>query len=160
MRSPTILYAVLLASNLSYAGSVLAEETNLLPAPQTQNGISYISGGIGSDQVTAMKGAASDYSLMLTCALQPSGQYLADIQIAIADASGTVILATVADGPILLASLKPGTYRIDADYRGAKQNKTVQIGASQTTKVNISWPDPVTDDHTPTLQSAPSERVN
>lgn len=157
MRSKTIFYAAILASNLGYAGPLLAEDS-VLPEPQTQNGIHYVSGGVGSDQVTAMKAAAGDYSLMLTFATQPDGQYLSAIQIRIADQSDKTLIETTTDGPILLAKLDPGTYHLSANNRGALQEKTVLISAGHATQLTLYWSESLTDRQDSTPQpSAPGK---
>jgi hypothetical protein len=77
---------------------------------------------------------------MLTCSVQNTGEYLADVKVSITDKAGTVVLDTVTDGPILLARLSPGQYRVSADSNGAIVKKTVQIGASHPVKLNLYWP--------------------
>lgn len=139
MNARTIIYATIVTACLGFTGTVAADD-DVLPEVKTQNGVAYISGGFGSDQVTAMKSAAKDYSLMLTCSEQNTGKYLADIKVTITDKAGIVALDTVIDGPILLARLSPGQYRISADSNGIVLNKTVQVGADHPAKVNLNWP--------------------
>jgi len=111
-----------------------------LPEAQTQNGITYLSGGIGLDESEAMKAAAKDYTLMITCSVQPTGQYLSDVKVSITDKSSSPVLETVIDGPMLLVQLAPGQYRISAENDGVTMNRTVDIGSEHPTRVNLSWP--------------------
>lgn len=111
-----------------------------LPEAQTQNGITYLSGGIGLNESEAMKAAAKDYTLMITCSVQPTGEYLADVKVNITDKSGSPVLETVIDGPMLLVQLAPGQYRISAESDGVTMNRTVDIGSEHPTRVNLSWP--------------------
>jgi len=140
MKVRSIIYATIVTASLGQMSMAIAEDRVVLPEVKTQNGITYLSGGIGSDQVTAMNAAAKDYALMLTCSVQDTGAYLADVKVSITDKAGTVVLETVTDGPILLARLSPGQYRVSADSNGAVVEKTVQIGASQPVKVNLHLP--------------------
>ena len=140
MNVRAIIYATIVTASLGHMSMSIAEDRVVLPEVKTQNGVTYLSGGIGSDQVTAMNAAAKDYALMLTCSVQGTGAYLADVKVTITDKAGTVVLETVTDGPILLARLSPGQYRVSADSNGAVVEKTVQIGASQPVKLNLHWP--------------------
>ena len=140
MNLKSILYATLVTAGLGAMSVAVAEDTGMLPDVKTQNGVTYLSGGIGSDQVTAMNAAAKDYALMLTCSVQNTGEYLADIKVKITDKAGNVVLDVVTDGPILLARLSPGQYSVSADNNGVEVKKTVQIGANHPARLNLYWP--------------------
>jgi len=88
-----------------------------------------------------MKAAAKDYTLMVTCATQNSGDYLADIKVNITDKSGTPVLETVTDGPILLVRLAPGQYSLSAESNGDTVNKKFSITANHTVKLDLYWPE-------------------
>lgn len=141
MNIRAIIYATVVTVGLGYMGASIADDLNVLPEVKTQNGVAYLSGGIGSDQVIAMKAAAKDYTLMLTCAIKNTGEYLADVKVNITDKSGASVLDTVTDGPILLARLAPGQYRLSADSDGDTVEKTVNITANHTFKLNLYWPE-------------------
>lgn len=98
-----------------------------LPEMQTENGIRYVCGGVGSDEAASLKQAAREHDLVLTFATR-EGNYLADVDVNIADARGRSLLATTCDGPIMLVDLpKGGTYRVRADVDGRQATGTVQI---------------------------------
>lgn len=136
----TLLSLVVITVSLGTLGPVVAADMEALPEAQTQNGITYLSGGIGLDESEAMKAAAKDYTLMITCSVQPTGKYLADVKVNITDKSGSPMLETVIDGPMLLVQLAPGQYRISAENDGVTMNRTVDIGSEHPTRVNLSWP--------------------
>lgn len=140
MNIRKLLSLAVIAASLGASGSAVASDREALPEAQTQNGIIYLSGGIGLDESTAMKAAAKDYTLMLTCSIQPTGQYLSDVKVSITDKSGSPVLETVTDGPMLLVQLAPGQYRISAENDGVTMNRTVDIGSERPTRVNLSWP--------------------
>lgn len=140
MNLRTLLQLVVIAVSLGTVGSTVAADMQALPEAQTQNGVAYLSGGIGVDQANAMKAAAKDYSLMLTCATKQTGQYLSQVKVSITDKSGAPVLETVTEGPILLAQLAPGQYRISAESNGVTMNETVQIGSERPRQVNLYWP--------------------
>lgn len=140
MNIRTLLSLVVITVSLGTLGPVVAADMKALPEAQTQNGITYLSGGIGLDESEAMKAAARDYTLMITCSVQPTGKYLADVKVNITDKSGSLVLETVIDGPMLLVQLAPGQYRISAKNDGVTMNRTVNIGSEHPTRVNLSWP--------------------
>ncbi len=92
MNIRELLSLAVFAASLGTLGSVIAADMTALPEAQNQNGITYLSGGIGLDESTAMKAAARDYTLMLTCSVQPTGKYLSDVKVNIADNSGSPVL--------------------------------------------------------------------
>lgn len=96
-----------------------------LPAVQSQNGITFVTGGIGKPEATAMKAAAKRYDLMLVFA-DRGGHYLADVKVKIEDREGNTVLDIVSD-PILLANLPAGRYTVRADMGGKLLVKTVSL---------------------------------
>jgi hypothetical protein len=105
---------------------------------QTQNGITYVTGGFGVDESCAMKEAAGNYSVMLTFA-ERDGTYVADVRVQIIDADGQPVLDTVS-GPLLLASLPPGEYRVRADYDGMSRWQTVRVRGERHSRMVFTWP--------------------
>lgn len=84
----------------------------------TENGITYVCGGVGSDDAERMKRAARNYDLMLTFATS-TGSYLSDVQVNIADPRGHSLLNTTCSGPIMLVDLpKGGRYHIRGESGG------------------------------------------
>jgi len=140
MNIRKLLSLAVIAANLGALGSVVAADMEALPEVQTQNGVTYLSGGIGLDESEAMKAAAKDYTLLVTCSVQPTGKYLADVKVNITGKPGSSVLETVIDGPMLLVQLAPGQYRISAENDGVTMNRTVDIGSEHPARVNLSWP--------------------
>jgi hypothetical protein len=97
-------------------GVVLATHLDVLEV-QTESGIDYVAGGIGKEQSEAMKVAGQDYDLMLIFATD-GGKYLADIDLEIEDMNGNILLNTVSEGPLFLANLPVGRYKITASAQG------------------------------------------
>jgi hypothetical protein len=109
--------------------------------PKTENGITYLCGGVGEEQVSQMKDSKGDYDLMLTFATR-SGEYLADVDVAIKDAKGKSVLQTTCGGPILLVNLpRSGTYRVQAKAEDYSLRKTVKVKAKGPAhSVVMTWP--------------------
>jgi hypothetical protein len=130
-------------------GSQTTAPPNALPppapmtelTPKTENGITYLCGGVGSDEANQMKAMARDHDLMLTFAAR-DGSYLADVNVNIADARGNSVLKTSCGAPIMLVDLGAGgTYKVSAETGGSTVTKTVRIPAKGHGKALVLvWP--------------------
>jgi hypothetical protein len=109
--------------------------------PKSENGFTYLCGGVGSDESAYMKRAAKNYDLMSTFATR-DGSYIADVNIAISDKSGKATLQTTCSGPIMLVKFpRAGTYSIRAEAGGSVQTKTAQVPAKGSTRsIVFVWP--------------------
>jgi hypothetical protein len=126
-----------LGGGLLFAVGTIATED--LPRQQTFAGVSYITGGIGQEEAAAMKAAEKDYTLSLLFAQTKRGEYLADINVRIVDHAGYTTLEAVSNGPMLLANLPVGTYRISAEHEGTILTKTVHVDARQPARAAFVW---------------------
>ncbi len=112
-----------------------------LPPERTQGSVTFISGGIGSDESEAMKRAATRYSLSIELASTgPRAEYVSDVKIDIRDQRGNTVLSTTSEGPFLLANLSPGQYTVDATRNGSSQQRKVVIGGKAHARVTFSFP--------------------
>jgi hypothetical protein len=126
-----------LALILGPVGTVRAAHPDM-PEVQTQNGIHYVTGGIGKEQSEALKMVAKDYDLMLTFATR-GGKYLADVGVQIADMHGNTLVDTVSKGPLFLADLPAGRYKVTAAEEGISQIKVVNIGGQRPAEAVVHW---------------------
>jgi hypothetical protein len=113
-----------------------------MPEVAEQNGIRYLSGGVGADERDAMRAAARDFNLRLSFAERTTGQLVALVDVAMLDAQGREVLRIPDAGPILLVALPPGDYRIRANYEGREQTRQVRVGERSTTREYLTWQDP------------------
>lgn len=111
-----------------------------LPQAKTENGITYLAGGIGRDESAAMKAEAKDYPLSMVFSGGKHNAYLADIKVTIKDHAGKAMLDTVADGPIMLVKLPAGKYAVAAMKDGKTLQRTVQVNAKGDRQVHFHWP--------------------
>ncbi|MGH8590428.1 MAG: carboxypeptidase regulatory-like domain-containing protein [Gammaproteobacteria bacterium] len=109
-----------------------------MPEVQTQNGVSYVTGGIGKEQSEALKMIAKDYDLMLTFATR-DGEYLADVVVHIEDMNGNTLVDTVSDGPLFLADLPADRYKVTAAEDGISQIRVVNIGGRRPAEAVFHW---------------------
>lgn len=128
--------------------------------PKTENGFTYMCGGVGAEEAAQVKEAARDYDMMLTFATR-KGDYLADVNVDIKHARGTPELKTTCDGPLMLVDFpRSGTYQIHAETGGYTLNQTARVqakGRSHEALV-LSWPQQVATaapEPTPSSGAAP-----
>ncbi len=109
--------------------------------PVTENGFTYLCGGIGSDESAQMKKSARDYDLMLTFASR-KGNYLADIDVDISGKNNASLQATC-DAPIMLVDFpKSGSYQIKATTNGKALTRNTSVKSSKGHKALVMvWPD-------------------
>ena len=141
MHAKRLLVDIVLALGLLPATSALAADIEELPPAQMQNGITYVTGGFGSDESSAMKAAAHNYDLMLTFALR-GGSYLADVKVTVVDSDGNTVLDTLS-GPILLANLPHGRYKVWAEMNGVSRSQVVDVTGRRRGQLVFAWPDDI-----------------
>jgi predicted membrane-bound mannosyltransferase len=138
LMSAAMVVAVTLASTAALAAQI----------PQQQNGVTYVNGGVGEEEQSAMKAQRADYNLLLTFATQQSGAYRSDVQLDIMDAKGTDLVSAANTGPMFFAKLPPGTYRISAAAEGKTFKRTVKVGNAPKEMV-LHWENDNPDDPGP-----------
>lgn len=122
------LMGVICSASTAHAQQATTGETGALPQANTENGITYVCGGVGSDQSEKMKQAARDYDLMVTFATK-QGAYLSDVEVDIADNRGRSLLHTTCEGPIMLVDMpKGGRYHIRGKLDGQATSGTARLG--------------------------------
>lgn len=137
--SARVLAALLVSCALA-STHVSAQTPQAAPAPVERNGVTYITGGIGEDEVRAFREVAPKYNLRITLASK-AGHYLSDINVRIT--SGTrLVLAVRTEGPFLFARVPPGSYRIAARDRHETIKKEVVVPRQGGVDVHFYWDDP------------------
>lgn len=105
---------------------------------QTSGNISYVSGGVGENALAKLESLAKDFNVKLVFALQ-SGNYVTDVQVAIADARGKTLLDTRSAGPWFLARLPAGSYQVTATFEGKAVKRQVTVGKTKLQTVDFRW---------------------
>ena len=129
----------LLVGTLSFGLAIAAFAQGDLPRQQTSGGVSYITGGIGLDESTAIRVAAKDFQLFLVFAQTKRGEYVSDVKVGVKDQDGKAVLDTVSDGPMLLVRLPAGAYTVSAEYAGKTLTRTVRVDAKAVTRAGFVW---------------------
>jgi hypothetical protein len=112
-----------------------------LPAVHRDGNVAYLSGGVGSDESTAIKAEMHNYPLVLEFAGKSSGgnEYLADIPVQIADAHGKTVLNATSRGPFMLVKLPGGHYTVTVRYNGNTQHRAVEIAPAAHAHETFLW---------------------
>jgi len=112
-----------------------------LPPPETQNGITFVTGGVGRDRAEAMRHAAPDFNLRATFT-GPGGAFLAKVKVELKDAQGMKLVTTTTQGPFFFAKVPPGTYDLTASLgdQTAQRRLVVNAGGAATTDVTFNVP--------------------
>ena len=108
--------------------------------PRTQGSITYISGGIGLDDMEMLRELRPSYNMHLLFASQGSGQYLAEVNVKILDQKGQTLLEAIADGPYFYAKVSPGKYKIIAESEGIALSKIVEVSGKGPISKSFYWP--------------------
>ena len=105
-------------------------------------GVRYISGGVGESERTELNAQSSQFNLRLLFAMQGSGDYLSAVRVSILDARGETILVAESKGPWFLAQLTPGDYTVEASIPGQgqqPQRQTAHIKDSHQSRLDFYW---------------------
>jgi hypothetical protein len=105
---------------------------------QTAGGVSYVSGGVGTDSIDRLKSLSGDFNLKLVFALN-SGEYLSGVRVAIADAAGKAVLDATSEGPWFLIRLPAGNYQVVATLAGKATRRQVAVNAAGLRTVDFRW---------------------
>jgi len=101
-------------------------------------GISYVSGGLGTDERQALKRLVGNYRLQLAFAVT-GGKYLYKVAVTIKDTAGKTVLEARTDGPWLFADLPAGEYTVSARNAGQTVVKKVQINGKGRRLITLHW---------------------
>ncbi|MCP1453708.1 MULTISPECIES: carboxypeptidase regulatory-like domain-containing protein [Pseudomonas] len=125
---------------------VVLNATNLAPIDNTgvqvqplqQNGITYLSGGIGEDEARAI-GQAQGYNLHMTFSVGPENKYIPDVEVVIQKASGQTLLTLTEAGPLVYVQLPPGKYSVVATRNGEARRDTAEVGSGAARNLVFHW---------------------
>jgi hypothetical protein len=139
MRYSKLFRTVEVAIMLGVASLVTVANANGDESVQTAGGVSYVSGGVGTDSIDRLRSLSGDFNLKLVFAMN-SGDYVSGVGVAIADAAGKTLLDTTSEGPWFLARLPAGNYQIVATFGGKAVKRQIAVGAAKLRTVDFRWP--------------------
>ena len=124
--------AALLAATLQAGAATL-------PAAQTQNGVAYLTGGIGEEEAAAMRAEARHYPVSMLFTAGKDNAFLADVKVTVTSKAGKELLTTAA-GPFLLVNVPSGTYTVTAERNSKVLHRTVHVGKTGEKQIVFHWP--------------------
>jgi hypothetical protein len=123
---------------LGVASLAPAASTSYDGIVQSAGGVSYVSGGIGTDSRDRLSSLAGDFNLKLVFA-HKSGEYLSGVRVAIANAAGKTLLDTTSEGPWFLTRLPVGNYQVVATFAGNAVKRQIAVGGARLTTIDLRW---------------------
>jgi hypothetical protein len=105
---------------------------------QEQNGITYLSGGIGMDESMAIQ-QTSGYNLHMTFAVGPDNKYIPDVDVVIQKAPGQTVLTLNEAGPLVYVQLPAGKYTVIATRNGEERRDIADIGSGAARNLVFHW---------------------
>lgn len=149
---PLVIAGALICSPLVWAaGSAAASEEPTIESltaaevasgaltPQVQQGVHFVSGGIGIEERAWLASHAREFNTHLTFAVVPGGEFVADVQVRISDTSGKHILDATADGPQMLVQLPVGHYQVEATHDGQVITRSFAVTEKRSVQVTIGF---------------------
>ena len=106
---------------------------------QQQNGISFVSGGVGDEQQDVLDSVVGRFNLKVTLARQ-DGKYMGSSALRIEDQRGSDLLQTESKGPLFLAKLPAGTYTVHASAEGRSFSRKVTVPSAGLEQIVLTWP--------------------
>ncbi|UZE24136.1 carboxypeptidase regulatory-like domain-containing protein [Pseudomonas sp. B21-056] len=135
----TITFGALLFPIMSSATSLVPiDNAGVQVQPLQQNGITYLSGGIGEDEARAI-GQAQGYNLHMTFAVGAENKYIPDVHVTIHNASGQTLLTLDEAGPLVYVQLPPGKYSVMATRNGEERRDTADVGRGAARNLVFHW---------------------
>lgn len=89
-----------------------ATETDL-PVAQTKDGIRYITGGIGDEELAAITSQEHNFNTRILL-IATNGEYMSEVAVRILSKDGNEVLSLDNVGPYLYAYLPDGSYTVEA----------------------------------------------
>jgi hypothetical protein len=104
----------------------------------TQGGVSYVSGGAGTEERDELDAMSGRFNLKITMAIS-NGEYVGNASVRIVDAKGQPVVEAVAEGPFFYAQLPAGDYSVAATVNGKEQKQKVHVGSGGQQQVKLTW---------------------
>lgn len=105
---------------------------------QEQNGITYLSGGIGEDEAKAIQ-QTTGYNLHMTFAIGAENKYIPDVDVVIEKAQGQTVLTLHDAGPLVYVQLPAGKYNVIATRNGEVRRDVADVGSGAARNLVFHW---------------------
>ena len=100
--------------------------------------VPVITGGVGVESSEALRPQQSNFNLKFVFTFL-EGDYIADVNVKLADAGGRVVLEILVEGPILMARLPAGNYVATLTYEGVTQTRKLVLRDKSLRTEQLRW---------------------
>jgi hypothetical protein len=136
---PLAAVGMLLSSAMTPAASLEPiDSTGVQVQRQEQNGITYLSGGIGEDEAKAIQ-QTTGYNLHMTFAVGAENKYIPDVDVVIEKAQGQPVLTLQDAGPLVYVQLPAGKYNVIATRNGEVRRDVAEVGSGEVRNLVFHW---------------------
>ncbi|SDD82552.1 hypothetical protein SAMN05216345_11764 [Cupriavidus sp. YR651] len=91
------------------------------------NDISYVTGGIGSDEAAAMRQVARQFNVRIHFVDSSDSSALSDVTVTLFNARREIVLLVLSEGPYLYMNLPRGNYRAVVRYGGILVSRSITV---------------------------------
>lgn len=116
------------ALTVAHAQSPNADEGAAPPRIREASGITYVSGGVGLDDVARMRALAPRFNVRVRFEDRATGASLADVRVVVLNDKSQRLLVLTTEGPLLYLKMPPGRYLLATAYQGNVQERAVTVG--------------------------------
>ena len=112
-----------------------------VPPTQSDKGIDFIMGGVGSDESQAILAEGKWWPLTIDFSEHTADGdvWISDARVRIINAADQTVFDQVCDGPLLLVNLPPGTYTIAAQHKTSIKVQKVQVVKGESRRISVHW---------------------
>ncbi|MDP9899726.1 hypothetical protein [Variovorax ginsengisoli] len=135
--------AALAFGGMVFLGALEPAQAVSNPPIRMVDGIEVMCGGHNKAEMAFMEMVAPRWAATLEFAVSRGarGAFPSDVRVSVRDKyTGRPVLATVADGPMLVARLDPGTYDVEATVSGLTITHTITVFDGAATRTVFQWP--------------------
>jgi len=133
-----VLSALLLPIALNATSLAPIDNAGVQVQPQQQNGVTYLSGGIGEDEAHAIE-LARGYNLHMMFSIGPENKFIPDVDVTVQNTSGQSVLTLEDAGPLVYVQLPPGKYKVLATRNGEERRDTADVGNGAARNLVFHW---------------------
>ena len=105
----------------------------------TKNGMQYMTGGIGEEDVALMRRQAKQFTLNLLFSEGTSGRWVTDANVNIYDEASNLVFRITQAKPMRYVNLSAGTYTILANNAGQKLRHKFTVEDNVNQRIILNW---------------------
>ncbi|WP_322617647.1 carboxypeptidase regulatory-like domain-containing protein [Pseudomonas sp. BIC9C] len=138
---PLTAVGVLMFPSMSPAASLdPVDSAGVQVQGQEQNGVAYLSGGIGEDESKAIQ-QTTGYNLHMTFSVGTGNEYTSDVSVVIQNDPGQTVLTLNDAGPLVYVKLPAGKYTVIATRKGETRHDVANVGSGAARSLVFHWND-------------------